>query len=80
MRQHQAKEKAAVKRQRAIDTAALISQIDAFNAIYGQSADIELRRKRALVEEEELRGEFSKQGEFSLNRPVDNDGRHRDTA
>jgi hypothetical protein len=67
MRRQQAKETAASKQQRAEDTAALISQINAFERIYGPSADIELRRKRALVEEEELQGEFSEQGEFSLN-------------
>ena len=54
MRRQQAKETAASKQQRAEDTAALISQINAFERIYGPSADIELRRKRALVEEEEL--------------------------
>jgi hypothetical protein len=53
-RRQQAKAKAAARQQRAKDTAALISYIDAFDAIYGLDANFELRRKRAVEEAEEL--------------------------
>ena len=44
-RQQQAVTKAALKQQRAKDTAALISQIDAFEAIYGLTANIRVEEK-----------------------------------